>query len=144
SALNVLCHSLGIAADIDICAFGEPGPHLAADLAHTILHVEFLLTVARPRQRQAREQARRLHRIELVRIEEIAIAALMPEEQPVLAGCTRRLAVEQEGSKRRDARAGPDHDDRRPGILRQAEAVRLLHIDLELLAFTDSFAKERG
>src|SRR5205814_7565418 len=69
-------------------------------------------------------------------------AALVAEEQPVLAGRTGRLAVEQEGTERRNAGAGADHDDWRLRILRQAEAVRLLHIDLELLALADALAKE--
>ena len=71
-------------------------------------------------------------RVQLVGIEEIAVAALMAEEQPVLAGRAGRLAVEQEGAERRDAGARADHDDRRLRILRQREAMRLLHIDLHL------------
>src|ERR1019366_9108307 len=48
-----------------------------------------------------------------------------------------RLAVEQEGAERGDAGARSDHDDRRSGILRQREAVGLLHIDLDLIAWLD-------
>src|SRR6185436_4580840 len=66
----------------------------------------------------------------------------MTEEQPVLAGRAGRLAIEQEGAERRDAGAGTDHDDRRLRILRQTETVRLLHVDLELLAFSDALAEE--
>ncbi len=36
-------------------AVGEPGPEVAADLAHAVLHVEFLVAVARPGEREARE-----------------------------------------------------------------------------------------
>src|SRR5579864_6603032 len=39
-ALDVLAHGDG-AADIDMGAFGEPGPEIAADLAHAVLYIEF-------------------------------------------------------------------------------------------------------
>src|SRR6266403_286842 len=141
-ALHILCHPLGIAADIEMRALCKPGPQFATDLAHAILHVELLVAVARPRQRHSRQQAHGFQGVQFVGIEEIATAALMTEEQPVLAGRAGRLAVEQEGAERRDAGTGPDHDDRRLRVLRQAEAVRLLHIDLELLSLVDALAEE--
>ena len=66
----------------------------------------------------------------------------MAEEQPVLAGRAGGAAVEQEGAERRHAGAGPDHDDRRLGILRQRKTMRLLHIDLQLIAGIDPLGKE--
>src|SRR5580698_6468855 len=48
-ALAVLAHGDG-AADIDMGAFCEPSPKIAADLAHAVLHVELLIIVARPCQ----------------------------------------------------------------------------------------------
>src|SRR6185436_16181370 len=93
--LDVLGHPLGVAADVDVGAFGEPGPHLAADLAHAVLHIKLLLAVARPCERQSREQTRRLHRVEFFLVEEIAIAVLMAEEQPVLPLRAGGAAVEQ-------------------------------------------------
>ena len=61
-------------------------PQVAADLAHAVLHVDFLVAVARPGERQAREQAGGAHRLQLVLVEEIVVAALVAEEQPVAAG----------------------------------------------------------
>src|SRR5690349_428666 len=84
-ALDVLGHAFGIAANIEMRALREPGPQFTADLAHAVLHIELLLAVARPGERKPREQARGFHRVELVLIEEVAVAALMAEEQPVLA-----------------------------------------------------------
>src|SRR5262245_64726271 len=52
-ALHVLTHGDG-AADIDVGAVGDPRPQIAADLAYAILDVEFLLVVARPRERKTR------------------------------------------------------------------------------------------
>src|SRR5947208_200049 len=49
-ALDIAAHGDG-AADIDVRAFGNPGPQLAAGLAHAILHIAFARAVARPRQR---------------------------------------------------------------------------------------------
>src|SRR5262249_25488035 len=57
-APDVFRHAFGVAADIDMCAVRKPCPQFAADLAHAILHIEFLGAVARPGERQACEQAR--------------------------------------------------------------------------------------
>src|SRR4051812_46742923 len=65
-AFDIPGHPFCIATDIDAGAFGEPGPQFAADLAHTVLHIEFLISVARPRQRHPRQQAGGLHGVELV------------------------------------------------------------------------------
>ena len=69
--------------------------------------------------------------VKLVLVEEVAVAALVAEEQPVAAGRLRRHALVQEGAERRHAGAGPDHDDRHGGIGGQAEMLRLLDIDLD-------------
>ena len=79
-------------------------------------------------EREAREHALRLHAGELVFVEEIGGRALMTEEQPVAAFCFGRHTLVQEGAERRDAGAGTDHDDRRRGIGRQAEGMRLLNV----------------
>jgi len=72
----------------------------------------------------------------------IGFAALMAEEQPVLAERTGRAAIEQKGAERRDAGAGPDHDDRRLSDPAAARSRGLLHIDLNLVAGLDAFGKE--
>src|SRR5262249_33906559 len=56
-ALDVLGHAFSIAADIDVRAVGEPGPEVAADLAHAVLDVELLGVVARPSEREAGQRA---------------------------------------------------------------------------------------
>src|SRR5262249_53293204 len=94
--LHVLGHALGVAAAIDVRSVGEPRPQVATDLAHAILHVEFLLAVARPGERETREQAHRLHPGELVLVEEVVIVMLMAEEQPVAALGLGRHALVQE------------------------------------------------
>src|SRR3981081_3907171 len=48
-AFDIFRHPLGVAADINVRAFGQPRPQFAADLAHAVLHIEFLVAVARPR-----------------------------------------------------------------------------------------------
>src|SRR5436305_1594226 len=65
-AFDVLGHALGVATDIKMRAIGEPGPEVATDLTHAVLHVEFLRAVARPGKREAREYTLRLHAGELV------------------------------------------------------------------------------
>src|SRR5215211_5580929 len=77
---HVLGHALGVAAHIHMRAVGEPRPQIAADLAHAILHVEFLLAVARPGERETGQHTGRLHAGELVLVEKIVVAALVPEE----------------------------------------------------------------
>src|SRR5882672_10521128 len=39
-ALAILCHPLGVAADVDVGALRQPRPDFAADFAHAVLHVE--------------------------------------------------------------------------------------------------------
>ena len=68
----------------------------------------------------------------------------MAEEQPVLAGRAGGATIEQEGAERRHAGAGPDHDDRGLWILRQREAMGLLHIDLQFIAGIDPLGQKRG
>src|SRR5262245_20595400 len=38
--LHVLGHALGVAADVNVGAVGEPRPQIVSDLAHAILYVE--------------------------------------------------------------------------------------------------------
>src|SRR5580704_10557542 len=107
-----------------------------------MLHVGLFLAVARPSERQPRQQACRAHGDELFLVEEIIIAALMAEEQPVAAGRVDRLPLLQERAKRRHAGAGADHDDRLGWIVRQREMLGLLHIDPDLVAGSDAPAEE--
>src|SRR5262249_60502621 len=121
---------------------GKPGPDTAPRLADAVLHVDLLLRVARPGEREAGEHALLLHAGELVGVKEVVVRALVAEKEPVAPGRPGGHALVQEGAERRDAGAGTDHDDRRRGIGRQAEGVRLLHIDLELVARPDALGAE--
>src|SRR5215470_9535309 len=109
-AFHVLPHA-DCAANIEVCAVRQPSPDVVSDLTHAVLHVELALVVARPGKRQAGKHAGRLHAVELILIEEIAVMALMAEEQPVAARRLGSHALVQEGAERRDAGAGADHDD---------------------------------
>ena len=83
---DILGHPHRIAADIDMSAVIEPRPKIAAGLAHAMLHVDFLVTVARPGKRQSRQKSGRVHGENFVLVEEIAAAALVAEEQPIAPG----------------------------------------------------------
>src|SRR3954453_13099788 len=109
---DILCHALGIAADIEMRASREPLPNLGADFAHPILDVEFSFAVARPGERETRKHAFLTELMQLVAIEEVAHRALMTEEEPVLPWRADRLPLLQKGAEGRDPGSGPNHDDR--------------------------------
>src|SRR5690348_17736422 len=90
-------------------AVGKPRPKISADFAHSILDVELLFAVTRPGERQTRENAFCLHGGEFVLVEEIVVAALMAEEQPIATGRFGRHALVQEGAKRSDAGRSEEH-----------------------------------
>ena len=82
------------------------------------------------------------HAGELVLVEEIGVAALMAEEQPV---ASRRLgghALVQKGAERRDAGARSDHDDRHRRVGRQPEVLRTLDVGVHLLPGRDAVGEE--
>ncbi len=58
---------------------------------------------------------------QFVPIEEVALLALVAEEQPVAARGVEVLALFEECAERRDARAGTDHDDVARQVGGQAE-----------------------
>src|SRR5262249_12786175 len=112
--------------------------------AHAVLYVELRLIVARPGQREPGEQPGMLHAGELILVEEIVVAVLMAEEQPVAAGRPGRHALVQEGTKRRNAGAGTDHDDRGGRVGGETEAIGLLHVDLDPVAGRGAFRQIGG
>src|SRR6202034_928528 len=142
-SLDVLRHPQRVTADVDMCAVIEPGPEVAADFTHAMLDVDFLVAVARPGERKAREQPGGTHRHQFVFVEEVEVAPLMSEEQPIPSGRLGRLALMQKGAKRRDAGTGPDHDDRLREVRRQRKMLGLLNIDPDLVAGRDAAAEER-
>jgi len=142
-ALNVFRHAQSIAAHIYVRTTLKPDPKIAPVIAHAVLDVDFLVAVARPGQRQAGEMARLAHGLELFLVEEIVVTALVAEIQPVRPWCIGRETLLQKRAERRDARAGPDHDDRLVRIGRQREVLCLLHIDAHPLTGLDA-AREEG
>src|SRR5215469_6431754 len=102
-------------------AFLEPRPHLAGALAHTLLHVDALLLVAREGEIDFAQEAALVERRQLILIEKIARAVLVAEKEPVEALGADDAALLQEGTERRHARARSDHDHRRVLVLRQAK-----------------------
>src|ERR1051326_3513662 len=86
--------------------------------------------------------ARSTHRLELVFVEEIEVAAQMAEIEPIWPRRLGRQALLQEGAERRDAGAGTDHDDRLAGVSRQREMLRRLHVDPDLVARIDAPGEE--
>src|SRR5262249_15642824 len=140
--LDILGHTLGIAANIDVRTLGDPGPELAAELAHAVLDIKLLAAIARPREGEPRQRPGSLHPAKLVFVEEIVIAVLVTEEQPVMPGCLPRHALVKESAERRDARAGTDHDNRHGRIARKAELLRLLDINLDLVARVRALGKK--
>src|SRR6266849_8866054 len=137
-AFDILPHAHS-AANIEMRAFRQPGPDVVPDLTHAVLHIEFILVVARPGKRQACKNSGRLHAVEFILVEEIAVMTLVAEEQPVAAGRLGGHALVQKGAERGDAGAGTDHDDGHGGISRQAEIMRLLDIDLDVVAGGNTF-----
>ena len=85
-AFDVFRHAQSVAAHIYVRATLKPGPKIAAVIAHAMLDVDFLVAVARPGKRQTGEVARLAHGLELILVEEIVVAALMAEIQPVRPG----------------------------------------------------------
>src|SRR5581483_1061736 len=140
--LNVFRHALCIATHIYMCAALDPGPQVAAFIAHTVLHIDLFITVARPGERQTAEMAGLAHRFQFVLVEEIIIAALMAEIEPVRPGSPCGKALLQERPERRDAGSGPDHDDRLGRIGRQRKMLRLLHIDAHCLPDPETVAEK--
>src|SRR4029078_6191642 len=142
SAFNIFRHAQSIAAHIYVRTTLKPDPKIAPVIAHAVLDVDFLVAVARPGQRQTGEMARLAHGLEFFLVEEIVVAALVSEIQPVRAGRIGDKPLLQKRAERRDAGAGPDHDDRLVRIGRQCEMLRLLHVDAHPLARLDAAREE--
>ena len=141
--LDIGGHALGVAADVEVCAALQPRPQLGRLRPHAVLHVGLgRVGIARPGERQAGQHLTLLQAEEFVFIEEVAVLALVAEEQPRIARRLRRHPVVQEGAERRHAGARPDHDDRRRRIGRQGEVVGALDIDLERRARRDRARQE--
>src|SRR6185437_11382306 len=102
----------------------QPRPQSGSLLAHAMLHVDPLVLIAREGGVEPAQQPIGEIALELVAIEEVEIAPLIAEEQPVAPACADRAAFLEKGAKRRDAGPWADHDDRRGALARQAEAVR--------------------
>src|SRR5271155_4667027 len=107
-----------------------------------MLHVDLLIAVARPGERQLREVPSRTHGHQFFLIKEIVVAALVTEEQPIATWRLGCLPLVQERAERGDAGSWSDHDDRLRWILRQREMLGLLDIHSDLVAGRDAAAEE--
>ena len=132
--MDVLGHRLLVAADVEMRAVLEPGEQLGAALPHAVLDVDLLGLIAREGDVEAGEQAVLQPLLPFELVQEIVGEVAIAEEQPVAPAGTCRLPLLQEGAKRRDAGAGADHDDRPVRIVRQAEVLVRLDVDLEPVA----------
>src|SRR5262249_40644699 len=61
-----------------------------------------------------------------------------------MPGCLPCHALVEKSTERRDARAGTDHDDRHGRIAWKAEVLRLLYINLDLVARAYTLGEEGG
>src|SRR5436309_2960874 len=68
---------------------------------------------------------------------------LLPEEQPVAAGCAGRQTLVQQGAEGSYPSARPDHDDGSAAIDRQAEPMRLLYEYRDRNAIRNQIRKKR-
>src|SRR6267378_4942667 len=109
--MNILRHSLRIAADIKVSSLLQPGPKFLCIFQHSMLHVDLVLLIARKSQIQPMQLP--LFQIikQLLAIEKIRRAMLFAENQPVAAGGPIERALFQESAKRSNTRSRADHDD---------------------------------
>src|SRR4051812_43378283 len=107
----------------------EPGIELRRVLEHAMLDINFFRLVARPGEVEPGEQPARMETDQLVTIEEISAGFLVPENEPVPALGRDRTSLVQKGAKRRNARPGSDHDDRRVAARRETERLVRMHKD---------------
>ena len=132
--LDVLGHALGVAADVDMRAARRASATTPADLAHAVLHVE-LLSPSRDQASDRRVSTPALRiAVEFVLVEEIVLAALVAEEQPV-ARRARWIACRSCRKARNGATPvpGPIMMIGVAGFSGRPKAVRLLHVGLHAL-----------
>src|SRR5699024_6596022 len=101
----------------------EPAPDLGAVFAQAILNINLVVLIARERNRQPVQRAVIHGPLPFQLIQEIAASMRIAEEQPLPASGVGFLTFLHEGTERRDAGTGADHDDIAAGIRRQTETV---------------------
>ena len=99
----------------------HPFPNLSRVFHHPILDVNFLVLIARPRQVEAGKEAVLLHLFEFFPVKIIAGRFLRSKKQPVLSFRPDGLSFLQISAERCYSGSGPDHDDRRVPIFREAK-----------------------
>src|SRR5690606_12641863 len=102
---------------------------LAAALEQLVLHVDFVRLIAREGDIDAMEHAALAIVEPLGVVEEIGDEVALAEEQPIASARTERITLGNETAKRRDPRAGADHDHGCVGIGGQAEVRIAMQID---------------
>src|SRR5713101_1841519 len=122
--IDILGHSARVTANKKLRTLGiDPFPDFRRVLENTVLDVNLMGLIARPRTIEPRENAFALESIEVFLVGIIAFLPLRSEEEPVFSFCTESHSFLQIGAKRGDAGARSDHDDRSVGIFRQMKML---------------------
>src|SRR5579872_6548705 len=125
--VDVSCHPVCVAANVEMRTFFEPCPQLRTLLAHAVLHVDLLRLIARESDIEAGQQTAVAHRFQFVSIVEIRGRMLLAEEQPVAPLVTACTPLVQKAAKRCNAGSRTDHDDRRVRTMRRTKMCGFLH-----------------
>ena len=112
-------------------------------LQHLVLHVDLVRLVSGEGGIEAGEVTIGEHRFQFLAIEKVGSRTAFAKEEPVAPGVAKRPPFVQKAAKRRDARAGTDHDDRRGSIWRKAKFVVRLDVNRQSLADGNAVAKQR-
>ena len=109
-----------------------------------MLHVDFLLLIARERRVEPGQDAVGLHFLELFAVQKIFFLPLIAEEEPVRALGSGGNAFLQKSAVRRDAGARADHDNRRVPVLGQPESLGDVKKDRHDGSHCDAFSEVGG
>jgi hypothetical protein len=142
-AVNENIEALLVAAQVEMCAVGNPAADLIALRPQAILDVDLFGLVARERDIDAPECAALQMLLPLELIQKVVGVVARAEEQPARRRDAGLGALLNEGAIGGHARAGADHDDGPCRILRQAEMPVALHIDADAVADFAAVGKPR-
>src|SRR4051812_24749410 len=106
----ILCHSRGVAANVDTGTVFDPLPEDARALHHAILDVYLASLIAGERSVQTREVAIDEHCLKFFAIQEVRRRASLAEKKPVAALVPKRSTLVQKATEGCDASAWTDHD----------------------------------
>ena len=141
---HVARHAGGVAAHIDVRAFLQPLPDIGTGFLQLVLHIDLVLALSGPGQIGPGQQAALAVLQPFGLIQEVVGEALVPENQPVLSGGTRRTPLLHEGTERSHAGACADHDDGGVVVGRQAEIPVGFDEDAHVVIFFQQMAQIAG